>query len=469
MTEPLGAVKSAGSLDKFPTLWEITTDSRESVKGKIFVCIHGRRHDGHEDAAEALRRGAAAIITERPLGLSREVTVPDTREALSYLAARHFGNPAGSLCLIGVTGTNGKTTTAHMLFHILRAAGIPTGLIGTTGIQYGGKCLPNPHTTPEPVALHRIFAEMKAAGITTVVMEVSSQALDQRRCAGLIFEAAVFLNLTPEHLDYHSSMEDYFNAKMRLFAQCRQAVINVDDPYGRRLMGRISCPGKGFSLPRQCSFSVGRSAALWRGAPFVIPFTGAFSLCDALAAAETAVALGIPPESVRTALRSCPPIRGRMELLFAGQRRMILCDYAHTPDAMEKVLSGLRNLHFGRIIVLFGCGGDRDAAKRPLMGKIAARWADRVILTDDNPRSEEPLAILMAIAAGIPEGYRYTIIPDRRQAILRAIRSLREEDLLLLAGKGHETYQIQKDRTVPFDEKAIVCEILERENIPWKK
>lgn len=468
MTESARAVQKIGSLEEIPPSWGITCDSREELKNKVFVCIRGRRHDGHADAADALRRGAVLIVAERDIGLESELIVPDSRTALARLAARHYGCPAAGMRIIGITGTNGKTTTAHILCHLLQAAGIRVGRIGTDGIMWSGKTLPNPNTTPEPLLLHRTLAAMRRDGITTVVMEVSSQALAQKRVEGITFAAGVFTNLSQDHLDYHPDMESYFAAKARLFTQSRMAVLNTADPYGRRLLETAAVPVIPYHLPEERECTVGEGSIPWRGGRMTVPFTGEVFLYDALAAAETALALGIPCSLIRRVMATCPPVRGRAELLYRGAGRLILRDYAHTPDALEQILCSLKKLHHGKITVLFGCGGDRDAKKRPLMGAAAARHAHQIILTDDNPRSEAPETIRREIAKGIPKDYPCIEIPDRKAAIRQAILAMEPGELLLLAGKGHETDQILKDRTIPFDEKAVVNTILESENIPWK-
>lgn len=464
---PEREVQREGSITALPQ-GEPVCDSRGEVKDKIFVCIQGKHHDGHTDAAEALRRGAAAVVTQRKLGLPHEYTVQNTRRAMALLAARYWGEPAKRLRLIGITGTNGKTTTAHLLCHLLQSAGIQTGRIGTDSIVWGEKQLPNPYTTPPPEHLHRLLHQMSEDGINTVVMEVSSQALAQQRVEGIRFAVAVFTNLSPEHLDYHGSMERYFAAKAALFTRCGRAVINTADPYGRRLMDTVKVPVTPYHLPWQYRCMASGSTLPWRGGELFVPLTGEVFLPDALAAAETAAALGVAPHRIMAAMPHCPPVTGRAELLWQGEGRCIMRDYAHTPDAMERILRSLRRVHNGRLLVLFGCGGDRDRGKRPLMAAAAARWADGIIVTDDNPRSEPPEDIRREILAGMPKGARRWEIPDRRQAIVQTVAAMRQGDLLLLAGKGHEDYQTLQDKTVPFDEKEIVLEILKSGRIPWK-
>ena len=359
-------------------------------------------------------------------------------------------------------------TTAHLLCHLLQSAGIKTGRIGTDGIAWREKTQPNPYTTPPPTELHRILHQMVEDGITTVVMEVSSQALEQQRVEGITFAAAVFTNLSPEHLDYHGDMERYFASKAKIFSQCRCAVINTADPYGRRLLDRANVPISGYHLPWQYRCEPGRSILPWRGGQLIVPLTGEVFLPDALAAAETALVLGLTSRQVMAAMPQCPPVPGRAELLWQGMGRTILRDYAHTPDALERILRSLRRVHKGRLLVLFGCGGDRDRQKRPLMAKAAARWADGIIITDDNPRNEAPEAIRREIVVGLPKNTRWREVPDRRQAIEQTIAMMRQGDLLLLAGKGHEDYQIIQNKTTPFDEREIVTEILKSGRIPWK-
>lgn len=299
---------------------------------------------------------------------------------------------------------------------MLQSAGIKTGRIGTDGIAWREKTQPNPYTTPPPTELHRILHQMVEDGITTVVMEVSSQALEQRRVEGITFAAAVFTNLSPEHLDYHGDMERYFASKAKIFSQCRCAVINTADPYGRRLLDRANVPISGYHLPWQYRCEPGRSILPWRGGQLIVPLTGEVFLPDALAAAETALVLGLTSRQVMAAMPQCPPVPGRAELLWQGMGRTILRDYAHTPDALERILRSLRRVHKGRLLVLFGCGGDRDRQKRPLMAKAAARWADGIIITDDNPRNEAPEAIRREIVVGLPKNTRWREVPDRRQA-----------------------------------------------------
>ena len=463
-------VQCEGLLQALPPETEPVCDSRGDVKNKIFVCIRGTHHDGHADAAEVLRRGAAAIVTQRKTGLPREITVPDTRLAMALLSARYWGNPAGELRLIGITGTNGKTTTAHLLCHLLHSAGIKTGRIGTDGIYRGGRRLPNPYTTPPPDLLHRTLRQMAGDGITAVVMEVSSQALVQQRTAGLTFEAAVFTNLSPEHLDYHGDIERYFAAKAMLFTQCRRAVIHTGDPYGRRLAEQVTVPVTPYHLPWRYRCEAGRSILPWRGGQLIIPLTGEVFLPDALAAAETAVAMGVSPGQVMAAMPHAPSIPGRAELLWQGQGRTIMRDYAHTPDALERMLRSLRRVHGGRLLVLFGCGGDRDPMKRPIMGHIGVKLSDFAVITSDNPRTEDPMAIIEDILTGVKqEDGEYIIIEDRRAAIRYAMDIGKKDDIIILAGKGHETYQDIGGVKRHLDEREeVAAHLREKEETAWE-
>ena len=453
-------VQCEGLLQALPPEMEPICDSRGEVKDKIFVCIKGGRHDGHTDAAGVLRRGAAAIVTQKKLGLPREYTVPDTRAALARLCARYWGEPARELRLIGITGTNGKTTTAHLLCHLLQSAGIKTGRIGTDGIAWREKTQPNPYTTPPPTELHRILYQMVEDGITTVVMEVSSQALEQRRVEGITFAAAVFTNLSPEHLDYHGDMERYFASKAKIFSQCRCAVINTADPYGRRLLDRANVPISGYHLPWQYRCEPGRSILPWRGGPLIVPLTGEVFLPDALAAAETALVLGLTSRQVMAAMPQCPPVPGRAELLWQGMGRTILRDYAHTPDALTNVLKTLAHARFNRIITVFGCGGDRDRTKRAPMGRAVAELSDIAIVTSDNPRTEDPELIIDDIMPGLEGAKEVHRESDRRKALELAVSLLRPGDALLVAGEGHENYQIIGTVKHHFSDQEILKELV---------
>ena len=458
-----------------PTLTTLTDDSRKVQAGSLYLAIRGTQSDGHDFAAAAVAAGAAAVIVERPLGLAAPgVVVRDGRLAAIAIARAWYGDPAAALTLVAVTGTNGKTTTSNIVRHLLGAAG-DAGVIGTIGAFDGkGELVPSTAgslTTPGAIDLQATFAALRDRGVRTVAMETSSHALDQGRLDGLTFGAGIFTNLTREHLDYHRTMEHYFAAKVKLLGLLGAdgtAVTNADDPEWEHLPALP--PG------RRLSFGQGANAELraeevvttaggtaftlrsrWGTREVRIPLIGDFNLSNALGAAGAALALGRPLDEVVERLRTAPQVPGRMDVIV-GEPFVVLRDYMHTPDAYERVLATLRPLTRGRLFVIFGCGGDRDRGKRPEMGRIAAELADLVILTTDHPRTEDPDRSIDDIVAGIPGGGGEKVlrILDREEAIHAAVALLHPGDTLLLAGKGHETYQIYGREKVPFDEPTIV-------------
>ena len=452
----------------------VTADSRWIRPGCLFVCIAGGRFDGHDAGQFALEKGAAALICEKNLGLPRQIMVENTRSAYARICANHFGNPADRLRLVGVTGTNGKTTVSGLIRAMLEDCGEHSGLMGTIVNRIGELELPARYTTPDAYYLHSLFARMVRENCRFAVLEASSQALDQRRLDGCSFETAVFTNLTQDHLDYHGDMECYYRAKRRLFEMARTAVVNIDEPYGERLArelgeGAVTCSISGKNadftaedirlFPHGSSFSIQYGGCRY-AAGSTVP--GRFSVSNALAACAACVSLGFEPEQAARALKSCPPAPGRAEVLYSGAFTVIR-DYAHTPDGLEKVLAALRETAVGRLITLFGCGGDRDRGKRPLMGSAAGKNSDLVIVTSDNPRSESPQAIIDDILPGVVRtGTPYAAIPDRGEAIRFAWQSAREGDILLLAGKGHEDYLAARDQTIYFDEKKLIAALAEQ-------
>lgn len=453
----------------------ITCDSRQTEPGSLFVCIPGQRFDGHDHAKGALEQGAAAILCQRDLGLERQVLVPDTRIALGHCCANFFGNPADGLTLLAVTGTNGKTTITYLLKHILEEAGYRVGLIGTIHNEIDDLTLPARYTTPDPIQLHSMFARMADAGCTHVVMEVSSHALDQERVAGIRFAASAFTNLSQDHLDYHGDMESYFQAKKKLFDQSDFAAINYDDDHGKRLLEEIDCNRVSYSIrsndadytAHDINFSAkGSRFALMaenRLLRVKLPTPGYFSVANALAAIATCKAAGVPPEQAAAALANCPGVPGRVEILPTDTSYTIIRDYAHAPDGLEKILETVREFAPGRVVCLFGCAGNRDRTKRPVMGEVVARLADFCILTSDNPRDEDPMRIINDALPGLKQhNTPYKVIVDRFDAIQWALDHAREDDVLVLAGKGHEDYQVLDFGTVHFDEKEIVLELLAR-------
>ena len=468
----------------------IAYDSRRVEPGFLFVAIRGLRYDGHSFIPEAVARGAAAVVGERAPAEHGVpyVQVPSSRLALGLLAAAFYGHPSARLVLVGVTGTNGKTTTTHLVRWVLEAAGHPTGLIGTVHNIIGGRSLPVERTTPEAADLQRLLAQMRDAGLTHVVMEVSSHALALHRVAGCAFDVGVFTNLTQDHLDFHASMEDYAAAKARLFARLgrneipgtdkpgpKAAVINADDPWGPFMAARSSAPVITYGIRQPADLSARDVQVEPGGVRFVLVtragevpvrlrLTGRFNVYNALAAAGAGLALGIDPATIARGLESLPAVPGRLERIDRGQPFAVLVDYAHTPDGLENVLTTVRELAGrGRVICVFGCGGDRDRGKRPQMGAIAARLADYTVLTSDNPRSEDPEAILDDIEAGIRQvaGAAYERVTERAAAIRRALELARPGDVVVIAGKGHEDYQIFADRTIPFDDRQVAAAALE--------
>ena len=450
----------------------LALSSRAVTQGSLFFCVPGFTSDGHDFAPDAVQRGAAALVCERPLGLGvPEVVVSDVRAAMGPLAARFHGDPTASLQVVGITGTNGKTTTAFLLREMLEAAGIQTGLLGTVKQVVGGTEEPVERTTPEAVDLQATFRRMLDAGDRACAMEVSSHALELGRAGGVHFACRVFTNLTQDHLDFHETMEAYYGAKRRLFAGRGPAVVNVDDPYGRRLAGEVDAVTFGVDAAdadlRATDVSFDVSGATFTAETpdgsleLVTRLPGLFNVQNALAALGAARALGVAPEAVRSALAQAEPVPGRMEPVEEGQDFGVLVDYAHTPDSLENVLRAARELTDGQLHVVFGAGGDRDRGKRPLMGAVAARLADRVIVTSDNPRSEAPDAILEEIVAGAGGAVETEL--DRRLAIAAGIEGAATGDVVVIAGKGHEQGQeFEGGRKEPFDDVTEARQALRR-------
>ena len=433
----------------------VTHDSRAVVPGALFCCVPGERADGHDFAPEAVERGATALLCSRPLGLGvPEVRVADVRAAMGPAAAAVHDHPSASLAVVGVTGTNGKTTTTWLLQAVLEAAGRPTGLIGT---------LSGTRTTPEAPDLQARLAALRDEGKRAVAMEVSSHALALHRVDGTRFAVAVFTNLGRDHLDFHESLEDYFAAKARLFSPelAERAVVDLDDAHGRLLRDAACIPTVGYSLADVADLELGprSSTGRWRGHPFVVPLGGAFNVRNAVAAATAAAELGVDEATVVEGLAAAPPVPGRFEAVGLEAPFTAVVDYAHTPDALEALLAAARAVtERGRLLVVFGCGGDRDRTKRPAMGETAARLADVVVVTSDNPRSEDPAAIAEAVREGAAGPGSVTIELDRRAAIATALSAAGPGDVVVVAGKGHETTQDAGGAVVPFDDRVVVAE-----------
>ena len=483
---PVEAVKGDGDVE----VADLAYDSSEVGPGALFFCVRGMSADGHEFAPGAVARGAAALVVERELDLPvPQVVVDDVRAAMSPLAVRFWGDPTAELAIAGITGTNGKTTTAFLLRAILEDAGRRTGLLGTVKRIVGGREEEVVRTTPEAIDLQRTFRRMRDGGDEACVMEVSSHALVLGRSAGIGFDVKVFTNLTQDHLDFHTDMEDYFAAKRALFIDGAGtgaapapasgiAVVNVDDPYGRRLADELRGAG-GAAV----TFSAAGGAADFRaeavefdatGARFrcvapgaeadvEIPLPGHFNVENALAALAAAGSLGVGIEPAANALARAQRAPGRFEPVDEGQSFAVLVDYAHTPDSLDNVLRAARRITHGRLICVFGCGGDRDRDKRPRMGRIGAELSDLCVVTSDNPRSESPEAIIAEILDGIPAPGEVEVEPDRRAAIALAVTSAGPGDTVVIAGKGHEQGQeFEGGRKVPFDDREVAGEELRR-------
>jgi UDP-N-acetylmuramoyl-L-alanyl-D-glutamate--2,6-diaminopimelate ligase len=449
-------------------------DNREVRPGTLFFCVPGFTRDGHDFAPDAVERGAAALVVARPLELGvPEVRVDDVRAAMARAAARFYGDPTARLPVVGITGTNGKTTTAFLVHSLLQASGRQTGLLGTVTSFVAGEERPTVRTTPEAIDLQRTFREMLEGGDVACAMEISSHALELRRAEGIHVAVAVFTNLTQDHLDFHPSMEDYFLAKRRLFASqlTDVRVLNVDDPCGRRLAEEF--PGSTtFAIDAAADYRATDLESGFAGTDCTfetpdgsyrvrVPLPGRFNVLNALGAWTAARALGVEPDVLAKALAEARRVPGRFEPVSEGQPFAVLVDYAHTPDSLENVLRAARELAEGRVIVVFGAGGDRDRGKRPLMGEIAARLADLCLVTSDNPRSEDPDAIIAEILAGTGDAAHVEHDADRRASIERAVGLARAGDVVVIAGKGHEQGQeFAGGRKEPFDDVTVAREAL---------
>jgi UDP-N-acetylmuramoyl-L-alanyl-D-glutamate--2,6-diaminopimelate ligase len=473
----LVAVPPAGD----PLVAGVAYASERVRPGDLFFCVPGTRRDGHEFAADAVAAGAVALCTQRRLDLGvPEIVVTDVRRAMARIGASFFGRPADRLLLVGVTGTNGKTTTAYLLQSILAAAGHSTGLIGTIETVVAGERRAGVRTTPESLDLHALFAEMVRREVSAVAMEVTSHALVLGRVEGVRFACAGFTNLSQDHLDFHGDMEAYFAAKRSLFVpeRAEAAAVNVDDPYGRRLAAELAMPVLGFGLApdapvRALEVAPGPSgtrvamATPAGDADVSTRLVGGFNVANCLAACACALGAGIGLDAIRAGIEGLASVPGRFEAIDRGQPFSVVVDYAHTPDSLDNVLREARRMaapRGGRVLCVFGCGGDRDRSKRPLMGAVVARLADVVVVTSDNPRSEPPEAIIGAILEGVlghrPGGADLVLV-DRREAIAGAIGLARAGDVVVIAGKGHETGQEFADRVVAFDDREVAAAALE--------
>lgn len=455
----------------------VESDSRKETKDALFFCIPGARFDAHDYAPQAVANGCVALVVERfvPVDVP-QVRVTSVRKAMARMAAAFFGHPARAMRFVGVTGTKGKTTTTYMIKAICEQAGYKCGLIGTTGNLIGQKRIKSNYTTPDPIDLQRDLRAMADEGIQIVVMEVSANALDMHRLDGMTFEVGCYTNLSQDHLDYFGTMERYFETKKSFFTSgmVRNATLNVDEETTARVLPDVTVPFLTYGIAADADLFArdieineeGVSFDLqlqgMHSMPIHLRMTGMFNVYNALAAASCAMVLGLSAENIRDGLWNMDSVPGRIEMLPTHTPYRVILDYAHSPDALTNILKTVRGFARGRLIAVFGCGGDRDRGKRPIMGEIGGRMADLCILTSDNPRSEDPMAILAAIEDGIrPLGKPYEVIENRREAIRRAMTIAEEGDIIVLCGKGHETYQEIKGVKYPFDEKIVVQELVE--------
>jgi UDP-N-acetylmuramoyl-L-alanyl-D-glutamate--2,6-diaminopimelate ligase len=479
LLEGVDTISSEGDLNV--EINGIVYDSRKIKKGNLFICVSGYSQDGHSYINDALQKGASAFIVEKDVAVpgAAVVKVQSSRAAMPILSSNFYGNPAQKLKLIGITGTNGKTTTTYLVKSILEANKNRIGLLGTISTQIGDKIFVSSRTTPEALDLQSLFKEMADNDINYVVMEVSSHSLELGRVEGCNFRTGVFTNLTQDHLDFHKTIENYRNAKKKLFYMTSGTnIINIDDEHGRIIADEAKNLGA-----RLITYGIDNKADIMgkniditsKGVGFTIVtpeyeadlnirIPGKFSVYNALAAAAVAYAEGISKEVIGAGLNKVDNVPGRSEILKTDTPYTVIVDYAHTPDGLQNILASVKEYSKGRVITLFGCGGDRDKEKRPIMGSVAGKMSDYCIITSDNPRSEEPMEIIRQIEPGIKHtGCDYICIENRRDAIKYALKMAKPDDIVLLAGKGHETYQVLKERTIPFDERDIVEELLREE------
>lgn len=453
----------------------IAFNSRDVKPGNVFVCISGFKTDGHQYAQDALERGAVAIVAERELEevAATQVVVKNSRLALAHMAGVYYDYPFKKFCLIGVTGTNGKTTTTYLVKTILESCGQKVGLIGTNQNMIGSAIIPSHHTTPDSLELTQLFDRMAKEEVDTVVMEISSHSLALDRVAACSFDVGAFTNVTQDHLDFHETMENYIDAKALLFKMCKTGVINIDDNASERMISAASCDVIRYSTVQDTDLSAKNIEYKADGVVFDLCYNGRcekielaipgrFSVYNALTAAGCCLATGLGIEKIAKGLKTATGVKGRIEVVKTNTDYTVIIDYAHTPDGLVNILNAIRGFAKGRIVTLFGCGGDRDKTKRPQMGKIAGELSDYCIVTSDNPRSEEPAAILNDIIEGIKDtDCEYKVIENRFDAIEYALDNAKKDDIILLAGKGHEPYQILKDRTIVFDEREIVLKLID--------
>lgn len=479
LAEVQGIQETIGCMDI--SIGALMTNSRETCENGLFFCIPGARFDAHDYAPQALENGCVALVVEHPLPALTcpQVVVQNVRGAMARIAGAFYGHADRGMRLLGVCGTKGKTTTSYLLKSILECAGMKVGLVGTTGNMIGQKHLHSNLTTPDPIDLHRCFRQMADEGVEAVSMEVSAHAVDMRRLEGLTFEAAGYTNLSQDHLDYFHTMENYFEAKKSFFTggSVRNAAFNADDETSRGIIADIQIPYLTYGISADADVFARDIEITENGVSFNIQLrgledmtvhmrmTGMFNVYNALAAASIAMIIGIDKRYIKEGLEAVKSVPGRIEMLETHTPYKVILDYSHSPDALENILTTVRAFTKGRVIALFGCGGERDQGKRPIMGEIGGRLSDYAILTSDNPRHEDPFKILEAIEEGTkPTGREYVVIENRREAIRHALTMAREGDVIVLAGKGHETYQDVMGVKNPFDEKVVVAELLKEIN-----
>jgi len=458
----------------------IAYDSRKVEKGNLFICITGFKIDGHKFIEDAIHRGAVAILLEKEIEVAvTTIQVENTRTAMPQFASKFYEAPTDKLRLIGLTGTNGKTTTSYLIKSILENSGKTAGLLGTISIKIGDKEIESSRTTPESVDLQRLFRDMVDMKVTHAVMEVSSHSLDLGRVDGCNFHTGIFTNLTQDHLDFHQTIEKYRDAKEKLFYMTTGVnIINIDDEHGRIIADHIKdlkTPMYTYAIDRTADFMAKDMSITASGVDFILStpgysidikvnIPGRFSVYNALAAAAAAFAQGIDKESIKSGLERIKGVPGRSEVVNVDMPYTVIVDYAHSPDSMKNILNAVREYAKGKIITVFGCGGDRDKTKRPIMGEICGKLSDYCVITSDNPRSEDPNEIIKEVEEGIKKTkYKYDSIESRREAIKRALVIAKKDDVILIIGKGHETYQVLRDRTIPFDDREVVLEILKEE------
>lgn len=454
---------------------KIEYDSREIKSGDVFFCIEGYNTDGHKFIESAVKNGATAIVCQkRPENLPdcSVIMVDDTREALAISSASFYGHPADKMKLIGITGTNGKTTSTYIIKSILEQAGYKVGLIGTIANYIGDKRVPSHRTTPESLELHRLFRQMVDEGIEYCVMEVSSHSLYLKRVFGITFKEAIFTNLTQDHLDFHKTFENYYNAKLILFNNSQNSIINMDDTYGKRIYEDVKNNKITFSMNSDSMLKAENIELHSRGVEFDIVsnndrehisfnLPGKYNIMNAIGCAAACLNDGIALSVIKRGLESMLCVPGRCEIVTKNYNLgfEIIVDYAHTPDGLENILKTAREFTKGRLISVFGCGGDRDRTKRPIMGRIGSELSDFAVITSDNPRSEEPHKIIEEIVTGVYKD-NYLVIENRREAIKKAMEIAKKNDVIVIAGKGHEDYQILRDKTIHFDEREIIAELI---------